>query len=86
MVWQAEEKAEEGRRHHEYELAFGYDSHLLKPDQIAIHTPGLDAAAVPPTGAIRHSGEGWVDLPRLIQFLADDFVQARWTLVTKAGR
>ncbi|HEV2930401.1 MAG TPA: FAD-binding oxidoreductase, partial [Propionibacteriaceae bacterium] len=86
LSWQAEDQAEEVHRRHEHELAHGYDSHLLTYDQIAAHTPGVNPAAIPPAGAVWNPGEGWVDLPSLVQFLAKDFVERGGRLVTNAGR
>ena len=86
LSWQAEAQAEELYGRHQHELAHGYDSHLLTSDQIAAHTPGVNPAAVPPRGAIWNPGEGWVDLPSLVQFLAKDFVERGGQLVTNVGR
>ena len=86
LSWQAEGRAEELHGRHGHELAHGYDSHLLSSDQITAHTPGVNPAAVPPGGAIWNPGEGWVDLPSLVQFLAKDFVEQGGQLVTNAGR
>ena len=71
---------------HELELARGYDSRVLTSDQVPAHVTGVNAAAVPPAGAIWRPGEGWVDLPRLVRFLARDFVECGGQLVTNAGR
>lgn len=49
----------------------GYQAHWLAVDQIAAWTPGVDPAAIPSDGAIFNPGEGWVDLPALIEHLAD---------------
>ena len=83
LAWPAE--ADELRRQHEHEQALGYDSHLLTAVQVAERVPGVDAAAVPPAGALWRPGEGWVDLPSLVRFLAEDFVEHGGRLVTEAG-
>ena len=67
-------------------MAHGYDSHLLKPEDVSAHTPGVNAAAIPDAGAIWNPGEGWVDLPSLVQFLIRDFQGHGGRLVTNAGR
>ena len=85
LVWQPDDLGAELRRSHEHEIAHGYDSHLLTPDQVADQVPGVDPAAVPSSGAIWHPGEGWVDLPRLSQVLIKDFVEHGGQLVTNAG-
>lgn len=86
LAWQTEDRAGELRRQHEYELAHGYDSQLLGPDQIAARIPGVDSAVIPEPGALWRPGEGWVDLPSLVRFLADDFTSYGGELVTNAGR
>jgi glycine/D-amino acid oxidase-like deaminating enzyme len=86
LAWYAEDKAGELRQRHDHDVAHGYDSHLLGPDRVGAHTPGVNAAAIPETGAIWNPGEGWVDLPSLVQFLIKDFVERGGKLVTKAGK
>src|SRR5215203_3923877 len=86
LAWYAEGKGEELHRRHDHEVAHGYDSHLLKAQDVDSHTPGVNAAAIPDTGAIWNPGEGWVDLPSLVQFLIKDFVEHGGKLVTKAGK
>jgi glycine/D-amino acid oxidase-like deaminating enzyme len=86
LAWYPEDMIEELRRRHDHEVAHGYDSHLLRPEDVSAHTPGVNAAAIPDTGAIWNPGEGWVDLPSLVQFLIKDFVERGGKLVTKAGK
>jgi fructosyl amine oxidase (glucosone-forming) len=86
LVWYAEDQGEELRRRHDHEVAHGYDSHVLRPDRVGAHTPGVNATAIPHTGAIWNPGEGWVDLPSLVQFLIKDFVARGGKLATKAGQ
>jgi glycine/D-amino acid oxidase-like deaminating enzyme len=86
LAWYPDGKDEELRRRHDHEVAHGYDSHLLKPEDVSVHTPGVNAAAIPATGAIWNPGEGWVDLPSLVQFLIKDFQGRGGRLVTDAGR
>ena len=85
LAWYPADKAEELRRRHDHEVGHGYDSHLLKPEDVSAHTPGVNAAAISGTGAIWNPGEGWVDLPSLVQFLIKDLVECGGKLVTKAG-
>ena len=85
LAWYADQ-AEELRRRHDHDVAHGYDSHMLMPAEVSAHTPGVNAAAIPETGAIWNPGEGWVDLPSLVQFLIKDFVKRGGKLVTKAGK
>ena len=39
LAWYPDEKDEELRRRHDHEVAHGYDSHLLKPEDVSVHTP-----------------------------------------------
>jgi fructosyl amine oxidase (glucosone-forming) len=86
LVWYAEDRGDELRRRHDHEVAHGYDSHLIGRDQVNALTPGVEASAIPDTGAIWNPGEGWVDPPSLVQFLIKDFVERGGKLVTKAGK
>jgi glycine/D-amino acid oxidase-like deaminating enzyme len=85
LAWYPQHKDEKLRRRHDHEVAHGYDSHLLKPEDVSTHTPGVNAAAIPESGAIWNPGEGWVDLPSLVQFLIKDFLGRGGQLVTNAG-
>ncbi len=85
LSWQPAERAEELQQHHEHAVAHGYESHLLSRDEVAAHTPGINAAAIPDSGALWNPGEGWVDLPSLVQFLATDLTQHGGQLITNAG-
>jgi glycine/D-amino acid oxidase-like deaminating enzyme len=85
LAWYPQDKDEELRRRHDHEVAHGYDSHLLKPEDVSTHAPGVNPAAIPDTGAIWNPGEGWVDLPSLVQFLIRDFVERGGQLVSNAG-
>ena len=86
LAWQAADQAEQLHSRHEHEVAHGYDSQLLRSDQVATHTSGVNPAAIPAEGAIWNAGEGWVDLPCLVRFLATDFLERGGRLVTNAGR
>ncbi|WP_189588195.1 FAD-binding oxidoreductase, partial [Mesorhizobium sp. M3A.F.Ca.ET.201.01.1.1] len=68
-----------------HELAIGYETRLLAPGDIAAVTPGVDANAVSPQGAIFNAGEGWVDLPSLIGLLLREFGGRGGRIITDAG-
>jgi glycine/D-amino acid oxidase-like deaminating enzyme len=82
LAWYA---VEELHRYHDHHVAHGYDSQLLSRDQISAHTPGVNAAAIPHAGAMWNPGEGWVDLPSLVQFLIKDFLEHGGQLINHAG-
>lgn len=84
LAWTAD--ADTVRRHHEHEVAHGYDSHLVTPAQVGDLVPGVDPAAVPATGAVFNPGEGWVDLPSLSELLIKELVERGGRVVTNAGR
>lgn len=69
-----------------HEQALGYDALHLAADEIAGVTPGIAASAVTPQGAIFNPGEGWVDLPSLVQVLMSEFIERGGKVVTDAGR
>ena len=85
LAWSPVEEAEELQARHRHEVAHGYESHLLRPEEIGAQVPGVDPGAVAPTGAVWNPGEGWVDLPSLVRFLIKDFVERGGRLVTNAG-
>jgi glycine/D-amino acid oxidase-like deaminating enzyme len=86
LAWYAEGRGEELRGRHDHEVAHGYESQLLKAEEVSAHTPGVNAAAIPDEGAIWNPGEGWVDLPSLVQFLIKDFLERGGQFLTNAGR
>jgi fructosyl amine oxidase (glucosone-forming) len=85
LVWLAENQDEELQRQHEHDLARGYDSRRLTADQVAEQVPGIDPAAIPAGEALWRPGEGWVDLPSLVRFLAEDLIRHGGRLLTEAG-
>lgn len=68
-----------------YEVSIGYDAKLLEPQAVGGATPGLDAGAIAKQGAIFNPGEGWVDLPILIDFLLKELASLGGVLVTDQG-
>lgn len=77
--------AEQLSARHQHELAHGYASRLLGPDQVAIEVAGVDPGVLPSSGAVWNTGEGWVDLPSLVQFLLKDFVGRGGSAMIQAG-
>jgi glycine/D-amino acid oxidase-like deaminating enzyme len=85
LAWSPVEEADQLQARHRRAVAHGYESHLLRPEDIAAHVPGVDPEAIPDAGAVWNPGEGWVDLPSLVQFLIKDFGERGGRLVTQAG-
>ncbi len=70
---------------HDYQLGHGYDSHVLTSEEVEARVPGVNPASVPARGAIWNPGEGWVDLPSLINYLANALVGLGGDVITDAG-
>ncbi|MER9657174.1 FAD-binding oxidoreductase [Mesorhizobium sp. M0152] len=85
LTWDADDASNEIADVFVHEKDLGYDARHLSRDAIASVTPGIDASAVTPQGAIFNPGEGWVDLPSLIEILIAEFVARGGQLVTDAG-
>jgi len=70
----------------EHQSAIGYPAEWVHRDEVAARVPGVDPAAVPDEGALVNPGEGWVDLPALVDHLARDLVAAGGEVRTGVGR
>ncbi|RUM20621.1 FAD-binding oxidoreductase [Rhizobium vallis] len=86
LTWDADDASNEITEIFDYERDLGYHAQWLAPEKIAAATPGVDARAVTPQGAIFNPGEGWVDLPSLIGALAKEFRELGGEIVINAGR
>jgi glycine/D-amino acid oxidase-like deaminating enzyme len=69
----------------ERQKAVGYAAEWVYPDEIPRVAPGVDPGAVPEDGAILNPGEGWVDLPSLIDVLAKELTDLGGTLALDTG-
>jgi glycine/D-amino acid oxidase-like deaminating enzyme len=85
VTWAVPGEADVYRDHLRHMHEIGYDAVWLRPGQVADWTPGIDPAAIPPEGAIFNPGEGWVDLPGLIQLLAGQIHAHGGRIVEDAG-
>ncbi|WP_028268084.1 NAD(P)/FAD-dependent oxidoreductase [Arthrobacter sp. MA-N2] len=85
LMWNAAGQQAATEARHAYEKSVGYDSKLLKPEEIESATPGINPIAVPES-AIFNPGEGWVSLPDLIELLMDEFHARGGQLVLNAGK
>src|SRR5215207_3299181 len=86
LMWHSRENATLLGEMNAHNVAHGYDSQLLTPDQVAAQISGIDPAAIPASGAIWNPSEGWVDLPSLIDYLSRQFVELGGQVITNAGR
>jgi glycine/D-amino acid oxidase-like deaminating enzyme len=86
LSWQPTEQVQTLHELHAHAVAHGYDSQLLTRHQVAARIPGVNPAAIPASGAIWNPGEGWVDLPSLINYLVVQLVELGGELITNAGK
>jgi glycine/D-amino acid oxidase-like deaminating enzyme len=86
LTWPAIGEADSHRAAFEHMRQVGYDAEWLTPAEVAVRTPGVDVTAIPDDGAIFNPGEGWVELPPLVEQLARDVVAHGGEIRTDAGR
>lgn len=86
LTWDAEGEGNDIARAFAHEQSIGYDAKHLASDAVADTTPGVDPGAVTAPGAIFNPGEGWVDLPRLIAQLLEEFMTLGGMLVANQGK
>jgi glycine/D-amino acid oxidase-like deaminating enzyme len=85
LYWAPAGEAAKAEARHEYEQSHGYDSVLVKPEQVSALTPAIDETAVSDV-AVFNPGEGWVSLPHLVKYLMEEFRALGGTLITDAGK
>jgi glycine/D-amino acid oxidase-like deaminating enzyme len=86
LTWPAAGEVDGHRAAFEHMQQVGYDAEWLTPEQVASRTPGVDVAAIPAEGAIFNPGEGWVELPPLVDHLAREVLAHGGAIRTEAGR
>ena len=86
LTWDADDASNEIAAAYAHERSIGYDALLLAADEVPAVTPGVDTRTIPRQGAIFNPGEGWVDLPSLVEVLLGEFAARGGRLVTDAGR
>ena len=85
LTWDADDDTNEIDLSYRHEVSLGYDAAHVSPKKVAALTPGVSADAITPQGAIFNPGEGWVDLPALINILLEEFATLGGRLVTDEG-
>jgi glycine/D-amino acid oxidase-like deaminating enzyme len=86
LTWDAEGDGNDIAKAYAYERSIGYDAVRLRADEVDSVTPGVDPASIGPEGAKFNPGEGWVDLPSLVEHLLGQFSALGGTTVFDAGR
>ena len=85
LTWDSDDERNEIDAAYRHEVSLAYDAQRLSAGDVARVTPGIDAGAITPQGAIFNPGEGWVDLPTLIRVLLEEFFALGGVLVTDQG-
>jgi glycine/D-amino acid oxidase-like deaminating enzyme len=86
LTWDADDASNRIAEAFAHELSIGYDCQLVHAAEVAKFTPGINAGAISPQGAIFNPGEGWVDLPSLIQLLLKEFQALGGEVIADAGK
>ena len=85
LTWDSDDERNEIDAAYRHEVSLAYDAQRLSAGDVARVTPGIDAGAITPQGAIFNPGEGWVDLPTLIRVFLEEFFALGGVLVTDQG-
>ncbi|PZU89525.1 MAG: D-amino-acid oxidase [Shinella sp.] len=85
LTWDADGIGNEIDAAYRHEISLAYDALHVQGSDIAKVTPGIDSRAITQQGAIFNPGEGWVDLPILIDYLLKEFSALGGVLVTDQG-
>ena len=85
LTWDADDDSNGIAAAFKHERSIGYEAQWLSAHDLAALTLGVDPRAVTRQGAIFNPGEGWVDLPSLIEVLLREFAALGGKLVCDAG-
>lgn len=85
LTWGTAQDEAKFRAVYAHHKAVGYAADWVSAEEIATVTPGVDPAGVPGYGAIFNPGEGWVDLPSLIDLLVTEFTGLGGEVVVDTG-
>ncbi|MBP2463865.1 glycine/D-amino acid oxidase-like deaminating enzyme [Rhizobium sp. PvP014] len=86
LTWDADDKSNRIAEAFAYEKAIGYDCRHVSANEVAVVTPGINAAAITQQGAIFNPGEGWVNLPTLIDIMVQQFTALGGQVISHAGK
>jgi glycine/D-amino acid oxidase-like deaminating enzyme len=86
LTWAAPGQVQKHRDAFEHMRRIGYPAEWLSAEEVARRTPGVDTGAIPAEGAIFNPSEGWVELPALIDHLAEKVTRLGGTVLTDTGR
>lgn len=86
LTWDADDAENQIASVWQLEADIGYDAHLLSPADVSAATPGVNGGAITRQGAIFNPGEGWVDLPSLIELQLGEFHSRGGKVLQGAGR
>lgn len=85
LTWDADDESNAIDAAEAHERSIGYDVMRLAPEEVSAVTAGVDARAITQQGALFNPGEGWVDLPALIDLLATELRMRGGEIVEGAG-
>ncbi len=86
LTWPATGQVKQHRDAFEHMRRIGYPAYWLRPEDVSMRTPGVDPSAIPDEGAIFNPGEGWVELPPLIDDLALKTTDRGGAILTGVGQ
>lgn len=86
LTWSAVGQVKKHYDAFEHMRRIGYPAEWLRPEEVRLRTPGVDTSAIPDERAIFNPGEGWVELPPLIDHLAQQTIDRGGAILTGVGQ